>query len=96
MSRLKVDGGVSKSDFTMQFQADLLGIPVERPRFTETTVLGAFFLAALGVGIYSNIEEISRSRTVDRVFEPSGYGPAMEEHYLLWKKAVKKAEGWLQ
>ena len=96
MSRLKVDGGVSKSDFTMQFQADLLGIPVERPRFTETTVLGAFFLAALGVGIYSNIEEMSRSRTVDRVFEPSGYGPAMEEHYLLWKKAVKKAEGWLQ
>jgi len=94
LTKLKVDGGVSKSDFTMQFQADLLGIPVERPRYTETTVLGAFFLAALGIGLYSNIEEISKSRTVDKVFEPTNNGKAMEERYLLWKKAVNRAGGW--
>ena len=95
LSKLQVDGGVSKSDFTMQFQADLLGIPVERPRYTETTVLGAALLAALGVGLYSNIEEVARLREVDKVFEPTGDGPAMEERYILWKKAVKRAEGWL-
>jgi len=95
LTKLQVDGGVSRSDFTMQFQADLLGIPVERPRYTETTVLGACYLAALGVGLYSDVSELSRSREIDRVFEPVGAGAAMEERYLLWKKAVGRAGGWL-
>lgn len=95
LSRLQVDGGVSKSDFTMQFQADLLGIPVVRPSYTETTVLGAALLAALGLGIYSSIEEVAKTRSVDKIFEPTGHGPDIEKRYLIWKKAVKRAEGWL-
>ena len=95
LSSLQVDGGVSKSDFTMQFQADLLGIPVERPQYIETTAVGACFLAALGVGLYSNIDEILRLNTAKVVFKPTGYGIAMEERYLLWKKAVARAGGWL-
>ena len=95
LSQLKVDGGVSKSDFTMQFQADLLGIPVERPSYTETTALGAGLLAALGIGLYSGTEDITQVREVDAVFEPVGYGPEMEERYLFWKKAVSRAGGWL-
>jgi len=95
LPQLQVDGGVSKSDFTMQFQADLLGIPVERPRYTETTALGACYLAALGVGLFTDLQEIARSRTVDKVFIPSVARSEMEAHYQLWKKAVKRAEGWL-
>lgn len=92
LTKLKVDGGVSKSGFAMQFQADLLGIPVERPSYTETTALGAGLLAGLGVGLYSSVEEAARAREVDRVFEPSGED--MEGRYLLWKKAVSRAGGW--
>ena len=95
LSQLQVDGGVSKSDFTMQFQADLLGIPVERPHYTETTVLGACFLAALGVGLFTDLTDIARSRTVDKVFVPSVPKSEMEERYMMWKNAVKRAEGWL-
>ncbi|MCL2421450.1 MAG: glycerol kinase GlpK [Defluviitaleaceae bacterium] len=95
LTQLQVDGGVSKSDFTMQFQADLLGIPVERPSYTETTVLGACYLAALGVGWFTDLEDIARSRVVDRVFVPSAPRNEMEQRYRMWKNAVKRAEGWL-
>ena len=92
---LKVDGGVSKSDFTMQFQANLLDIPVERPKYTETTALGACYLAALGVGLFTDMQEIAHSRAVDKVFIPSAPRVEVEEQYKLWRKAVKRAEGWL-
>ena len=79
----------------MQFQADLLGIPVERPSYTETTALGAAMLAALGIGLYSEQEEVANLRELDKVFLPTKRGEEMEERYLKWKKAVKRAEGWL-
>jgi len=90
LSALKVDGGVSRSDFTMQFQADLLGIPVVRPKYTETTVLGACKLAALGVGM-----DLGRSGEVERIFEPQKdrYNE-MAERYAFWKKAVERAKDW--
>jgi len=94
ITKLKVDGGISRSDFTMQFQADLLGIPVERPKYTETTVLGAAMLAALGAGLFSSIEEIDNIRAIDRVFEPGG-AEDMSEKYVFWKKAVERSKGWL-
>jgi len=89
VSPLKVDGGVSKSDFAMQFQADLLGVPVQRPNYTETTVLGACKLAALGIGF-----DFDKDMAAGRVFEPS-VGSKIQERYLYWKKAVERAGGWI-
>src|SRR6185437_10147515 len=67
---LRVDGGAVANDLLMQTQADLLGIPVERPRVTETTALGAAYLAGLAVGVWPNLDALAGHRQVDRVFEP--------------------------
>ena len=70
LSELRVDGGASTNDALMQFQADLLGVPVVRPAVTETTALGAAYLAGLAVGFWSSADEIARQWRVDRRFEP--------------------------
>ena len=87
---LKTDGGASANDFLMQFQADLLGVPVHRPSCIETTALGAAYLAGLAVGFWQDREDIRRNWSLESCFEPG-----MEEERktaLLhgWKKAVKK------
>lgn len=93
---LRVDGGVSKSDFTMQFQADLLSVSVERPRVTETTARGIFYMAGLGAGLFSRPEDIKCLREVDKIFEPSSDKDAMETRYRQWKKAVERSRNWLK
>jgi glycerol kinase len=95
MNRLRVDGGVSRSDFVMQLQADLLRIPVERPQSTETTALGAAYLAGLAVGFYRDIDEIRANRTAGAVFEPSMPPEAAAMKYAGWLKAVERAKGWV-
>jgi len=90
VSRLRVDGGVSKSDFTMQFQADISGIPAERPSDTETTALGAAYLAGLAVGFWKDTDEIKQLRCVDRLFEPLMGAREAEVKYAEWKAAVKR------
>jgi len=94
LDELRVDGGASNDDLLMQIQADLLGVPVVRPTITETTALGAAYLAGLAVGFWSGREELTRHWREDARFEP-----AMDEdrrRTLLhgWQKAVKRATAW--
>ena len=70
LSSLRVDGGATKSDFLMQFQADMLGIPVERPKVTEMAALGAAYLAGLGVGYWDSISDLEKHWKLDKRYEP--------------------------
>ncbi|MED3761827.1 glycerol kinase GlpK [Peribacillus frigoritolerans] len=91
LQTLRVDGGAVKNDFLMQFQGDLLRVPVERPTINETTALGAAYLAGLAVGYWKDQEEISRQWAVDKTFEPSMEEQESEKLYEGWKKAVRAA-----
>lgn len=91
---LKVDGGATQSDFLMQFQADILGIPVERPSITEMAARGAAYLAGLGVGFWKSKEEIARQWKLDRTFDPQMSEGQRETLYAGWQNAVKRSLGW--
>ncbi|HYM80964.1 MAG TPA: glycerol kinase GlpK [Candidatus Limnocylindria bacterium] len=85
---LRVDGGAAANDFLMQWQADLLGVPVERPRVIETTALGAGLLAGLAVGLWSSHRDLDRARKLERVFVPRQGRAWREAEYARWKRAV--------
>ena len=87
----KVDGGASANDLLMQFQSDLLGTPIERPRMVETTALGAAFLAGLGVGLWKSREDLSRSWKRERTFTPRMKPAERQAHLAKWQKAVALA-----
>jgi glycerol kinase len=87
----RVDGGATRNDLLMQFQADLLGVEVERPRMIETTALGAAFLAGLATGFWSSRAAIRGHFQVDRRFRPGMKAAAREEHLARWRKAVEAA-----
>ena len=89
---LRVDGGASSNDFLLQFQADLLGVPVDRPRMLETTAAGSAYLAGLAVGFWSSAEELSDVRQQERRFEPQMADESREALYEGWKRAVARAE----
>ncbi|HXV19299.1 MAG TPA: FGGY-family carbohydrate kinase, partial [Candidatus Omnitrophota bacterium] len=91
---LRVDGGASANDFLMQFQADILGIPVERPKILETTALGAAALAGLAVGFWKNQEDFGRYRRVDKIFKPRMKRKAADDLYIKWKDAVGRSRNW--
>lgn len=91
LQTLRVDGGAVKNDFLMQFQSDLLRVPVERPTINETTALGAAYLAGLAVGYWKDQEEISRQWAVDKTFKHSMEEQDSEKLYEGWKKAVHAA-----
>ncbi|MCK8817456.1 glycerol kinase GlpK [Natroniella sulfidigena] len=91
---LKVDGGACANDFLMQFQADILDSTVERPEITETTALGAAYLAGLAVGYWEDKDEILAKRKVDCQFEPKMDAEEQEKLYAGWKKAVERAKAW--
>jgi glycerol kinase len=94
--QLKVDGGACNNDFLMQFQADVLGIPVERPQMLDVTAQGAAFAAGLAVGLWDDYRTLVDSRPIDRVFEP-GAGQAMaQENFAMWQKAVGRAKHWVE
>jgi glycerol kinase len=88
---LRVDGGAVKNDFLMQFQSDILNVPVERPVVNETTALGAAYLAGLATGFWSSQEEISNQWAIDSDFQPNLAEETREDLYKGWKKAVKAA-----
>lgn len=94
LKELRVDGGASRNNLLMQFQADLSGVPVIRSAITETTALGAAFLAGLSSGVWASCEEISSLWRVDRVFEPTM--SADRRDYLMnqWVRAVGRARNW--
>lgn len=94
VKRLQVDGGTSANDFLMQFQADILGCDVERPKVIETTALGAAGLAGLAVGFWKDRNEFLSFRSVDKVFHPKINQEKRKELYLRWKEAVKRSQNW--
>ncbi|HEU5393638.1 MAG TPA: glycerol kinase GlpK, partial [Candidatus Methylomirabilis sp.] len=94
MAELKVDGGAARNDFLMQFQADILDRPVIRPRVTETTALGAAYLAGLAVGYWAGLEEIGGNWGAERRFEPRMAAGEREALYAGWRRAVTRAAGW--
>lgn len=91
LKKLRVDGGAVENNFLMQFQADLLDVPVERPTISETTALGAAYLAGLAVGFWKDRSEIAEHWDLDRSFEPEMKQAEREELYSGWKKAVNAA-----
>ena len=91
---LKVDGGAVKNNFIMQFQADILGCEVLRPKVVETTVLGAAYLAGLAVGFWQTKKEILNHFEVERVFKPEMSKDLRDKKYSGWKKAVDRSMGW--
>lgn len=94
LETLKVDGGATANDFLMQFQSDILGVKVDRPKVTETTALGAAYLAGLAVGFWSSKEEIAENWAVDTTFAHVLPEAIKEEKYKGWKKAVGRSKGW--
>ena len=94
LKALKVDGGAVENDFLMQFQSDILGVPVDRPRIIETTALGAAYLAGLAVGFWSSKDEISRKRISNKKFQPKMSENKKKELYLGWKRAVDRSKNW--
>ncbi|MFZ7944295.1 glycerol kinase GlpK [Neobacillus sp. 19] len=91
LKTLRVDGGAVKNNFLMDFQSDILNVPVERPTINETTALGAAYLAGLAVGFWGNQEEISKQWAIDRQFPPMMTEEKRITLYAGWKKAVKAA-----
>jgi glycerol kinase len=91
VSELRVDGGACTNDLLMQFQADLLGIPVVRPAVTETTALGAAYLAGLAVGVFPNVEALSKLWRAERRFLPTMTRARAAELMLQWEHAVRQA-----
>jgi glycerol kinase len=94
LAALRVDGGASVNDLLMQFQADVLGVPVVRPQVTETTALGAAYLAGLATGFWAGPEDLRAKRQGDRRFEPRMDAGDRAERRARWQKAVERAKAW--
>ncbi|MCD8211853.1 MAG: glycerol kinase GlpK [Oscillospiraceae bacterium] len=96
LSALQADGGAAQNDFLMQFQADIAGVPVERPACVESTAYGAACLAGLAVGFWESTEELEQNRKVDRVFRPGMPEERREKLLSDWHRAVERSRGWAQ
>lgn len=94
LQALKVDGGAVANNLLMQFQADILGVPVDRPKITETTALGAAYLAGLAVGVWTTKEDLVSTWQLDNRFEPSMCPEQSAKLYKGWQKAVKRSMDW--
>ncbi len=94
LPELRVDGGASCNSLKMQFQADILGVPIVVPRVTETTALGAAYLAGLAVGYWKNTDELSSQREIERRYEPAMSADRVAEMRRRWRQAVERAKGW--
>jgi glycerol kinase len=94
LAELRVDGGAAANDLLMQMQADVLGVPVVRPRVVETTALGAAYLAGLATGYWKGDDDIQRNWQVDRTFEPAMSGDRAQSLRSGWEKAVERAKRW--
>ncbi|HVB61207.1 MAG TPA: glycerol kinase GlpK [Ktedonobacteraceae bacterium] len=96
LKTLRVDGGAVVNNLLMQFQADILGVAVQRPKVAETTALGAAYLAGLAVGFWSSKEEVAEHWAVDRTFEPQMSADQRNSLYKGWKRAVERSLNWEQ
>ncbi|MEX0152577.1 MULTISPECIES: glycerol kinase GlpK [Microbacterium] len=95
LAELKVDGGMTANDALMQFQADILGVPVVRPVVAETTALGAAYAAGLAVGFWDNLDDLRSNWQEDKRWEPNMDSDERERELRLWKKAVTKSMDWI-
>jgi len=96
LNALRVDGGAAVNDLMMQFQADLLGVPVVRPRVTETTALGAAYLAGLAAGVWPSPQELQSRRQGDVRFEPRMDQEKRNSLRLRWQRAVERSKNWVE
>lgn len=94
LRELRVDGGASRNNLLMQFQADILGVPVVRPQVTETTALGAAYLAGLGVGFWTSQDEIAKQWQMDRRFEPQMSSSDRQSRLDVWQRAIVRSAQW--
>lgn len=95
MRELRVDGGAAANDLLMQFQADLLRIPVVRPTVLETTSLGAAYMAGLATGYWQSVDDIRENRQIDRTFEPEMDEAKALEITQRWQDAIKRSMRWV-
>ena len=94
VTEVRADGGAARKDLLMQFQADLLGVPVVRPKVTETTALGAAWLAGLAIGFWQSREEVAAQWQAERQFEPAMLEHRRRELMATWARAVERSRGW--
>ena len=93
---LRVDGGMVEDDLLMQFQSDILNLPVVRPAIKETTALGAAYVAGLAVGFYRDLTDLRTNWSIDRTWNPNMEEPVRDHLYTSWKKAVTRSFDWLE
>lgn len=96
LAELRVDGGATANNLLMQFQADLLGVPVVRPRVRETTALGAAYLAGLAIGYWQDRKELGQLWQVEQTFTPAADPARMAELRHNWSRAIERSKGWVQ
>jgi glycerol kinase len=96
IKELRVDGGMVANELLMQFQSDVLGVPVVRPRITETTALGAAYAAGLAVGYWANREELARNWGIDKRWRPAMADAERARLYGSWQKAVTRSFDWIE
>lgn len=96
IKQLKVDGGACQNNFLMQFQADVLGIPIERPAVLDTTAQGAAFAAGLASGFWQDYRALVEAREIEKVFEPGANAAEAQDNFGMWKKAVERAKNWVE
>jgi len=93
---LRADGGATESNFLMQFQADILDVPVEKPAVTEMAALGAAYLAGLGVGFWNSQDELAENWEIEQVYEPQMDDTRREKLYTGWQKAIERSKDWAE
>jgi glycerol kinase len=96
LAELRVDGGAARNDLMMQFQSNLIGAPVVRPEITETTALGAAYMAGLAVGFWESGEEIASQWRTERRFEPQMPASRVDQLRGRWRQALERAKGWTE
>ncbi len=96
LSRLKVDGGMVANELLMQFQSDILNVPVVRPKVSETTALGAAYAAGLAVGFWPGLEALRENWVEDKTWKPEMSKNARNQYYRNWKKAVDRTFDWIE
>ena len=96
LKELRVDGGAAANDMLMQFQADILGVPVVRPKVLETTALGAAYLAGLATGVWKDTAAIGRQWAVGRRFDPAMSRSEARERMAGWTRALRRSKNWVE
>ena len=91
-----MDGGASASNLLLQFQSNILNVPVQRPKVVETTALGAAYLAGLAVGVWKDLSSIESNRIVDRLFEPDMNDDTRARLVRGWTRAVERSQQWIE